>query len=154
MLDRIDRQLLAAIQEDSSVSVAEIATRVSLSVTPCWRRLQRLEKDGYVRARVALLDAKRLNLAVTAFMEIRVAQHSASWLEQFATRIAEIPEVIEVYRLSGHADYLLKVLVPDIAAYDGIYKRLISTLELSDVRSSFAMETMKWTSMLPLNYAT
>jgi Lrp/AsnC family transcriptional regulator len=153
MLDKIDRQLLALLQEDGALSVADMAAQIPLSVTPCWRRLQRLEKEGYVRRRVALLDAKRLNLGVTVFIEIRISQHSPSWLEQFSTTINQIREVVEVYRLSGHADYLLKALVPDIAAYDTVYKRLISSLDLLDVRSSFAMETMKWTTALPLEYA-
>ncbi|WP_213769292.1 Lrp/AsnC family transcriptional regulator [Caballeronia sp. dw_19] len=153
MLDKIDRQLLALLQEDGALSVADMAAHISLSVTPCWRRLQRLEKEGYVRRRVALLDAKRLNLGVTVFIEIKISQHSPAWLDQFSTTINQIREVVEVYRLSGHADYLLKVLVPDIAAYDSVYKRLISSLDLFDVRSSFAMETMKWTTALPLDYA-
>ncbi|MFM0154100.1 Lrp/AsnC family transcriptional regulator [Paraburkholderia sediminicola] len=153
MLDKIDRQLLAVLQEDGALSVADMAAQIPLSVTPCWRRLQRLEKEGYVRRRVALLDAKRLNLSVTVFIEIRISQHSPSWLEQFSTTINQIREVVEVYRLSGHADYLLKALVPDIATYDVVYKRLISNLDLLDVRSSFAMETMKWTTALPLDYA-
>jgi Lrp/AsnC family transcriptional regulator len=153
MLDKIDRQLLAVLQEDGALSVADMAAQIPLSVTPCWRRLQRLEKEGYVRRRVALLDAKRLNLGVTVFIEIRISHHSPSWLEQFSTTIHQIREVVEVYRLSGHADYLLKALVPDIAGYDAVYKRLISSLDLLDVRSSFAMETMKWTTALPLDYA-
>ncbi|MFL9875839.1 Lrp/AsnC family transcriptional regulator [Paraburkholderia megapolitana] len=153
MLDKIDKQLLAMLQEDGAVSVADMAAQIPLSVTPCWRRIQRLEKEGYIRRRVALLEAARLNLGVTVFIEIRISQHSATWLEHFSTTIQQIREIVEVYRLSGHADYLLKALVPDISTYDAVYKQLISSLELVDVRSSFAMETMKWTTALPLNYA-
>jgi Lrp/AsnC family transcriptional regulator len=153
MLDKIDKQLLAILQEDSALSVSDMAAQIPLSVTPCWRRIQRLEKEGYIRGRVALLEATRLNLGVTVFIEIRISQHSPAWLEHFSTTIRQIREIVEVYRLSGHADYLLKALVPDISTYDAIYKTLISRLELADVRSSFAMETMKWTTALPLDYA-
>jgi Lrp/AsnC family transcriptional regulator len=153
MLDKIDRKLLAALQQDSGQSVTELAAKVPLSVTPCWRRLQRLDKEGYIRGRVALLDAKRLNVGVTVFIEIRVARHTASWLETFGQAVKDMREVVEVYRLSGQSDYLLKAVVPDIGAYDAVYKRLIGSLELFDVRSSFAMETIKCTTELPLDYA-
>nr|WP_026121855.1 Lrp/AsnC family transcriptional regulator [Paraburkholderia kururiensis] len=153
-MDRVDRKLLGILQENSSLSVAEMAELIPLSVTPCWRRLQRLEKDGYVKRRVVLLDAKRLNLSVTVFIEIKTSQHSAQWLGSFVSAIEEIPEIIEVYRLSGHSDYLLKAVVPDVAAYDAIYKKLIANVDLFDVASSFAMETIKLTTSLPLDYAT
>ncbi|WP_144157012.1 Lrp/AsnC family transcriptional regulator [Paraburkholderia sp. BCC1885] len=153
MLDKTDKRLLAMLQEDGTLSVAEMAAHIPLSVTPCWRRIQRLEKEGYIRRRVALLEPSLLNLGVTVFIEIRISQHSPSWLAHFSATIQQIHEIVEVYRLSGHADYLLKALVPDISTYDGVYKQLIAGLELVDVRSSFAMETMKWSTALPLDYA-
>ncbi|ALP68495.1 Lrp/AsnC family transcriptional regulator [Paraburkholderia caribensis] len=153
MLDKIDKQLLAHIQEDSSRSVSDIAQAIPLSTTPCWRRLQRLQKDGYIRKQVALLDANLLNLAVTVFVEIRVPAHSPSWLAKFSEFTRSSNEIVEVYRLSGHADYLLKAVVPDVAAFDSLYKLLIARLDLADVRSAFAMETIKCTTALPLDYA-
>jgi Lrp/AsnC family transcriptional regulator len=153
MLDNIDRKLLASLQDNGGLSISEMAATIPLSVTPCWRRIQRLDKDGYIRRRVTLLNQERLNLAVTVFIEIRMASHAPSWLEQFSRAIGDIREVVEVYRLSGRSDYLLKAVVPDIPTYDALYRRLISTLDLVDVRSSFAMETMKWTTSLPLDYA-
>ncbi len=152
MIDHIDKAILTVLQEDSTLPVAEIAERVHLSTTPCWRRIQKLEQDGVIARRVALLDAERLNVGVTVLVEIRTAQHTAAWLTRFCEVVAGIPEIIEVYRMSGHIDYLLKVVVPHIAAYDGVYKRLISELEIFDVSSSFSMETIKHTTRLPLDY--
>ena len=152
MIDHIDKAILTVLQEDSTLSVAEIADRVHLSTTPCWRRIQKLEQDGIIARRVALLDADKLNVGVTVLVEIRTAQHTAAWLKRFCDVVASIPEVIEVYRMSGQVDYLLKVVVPHIAAYDGVYKRLISEMEIFDVSSSFSMETLKHTTRLPLDY--
>ena len=133
--------------------VAEIARRVGLSSTPCWRRIQKLEESKIIRGRVALLDAKKLNVGVTVFVSVKTNHHSLQWLEKFAEAVAEMPEVIEFYRMSGEIDYLLRVVVPDIEAYDAFYKRLIARIELSDVSSSFAMEQIKYTTALPLGYA-
>ncbi len=152
-MDRIDRKILALVQEDASLSVAEVAERVGLSKTPCWRRIQNLEKAGVIRKRVALLDARALNVGVTVFVRLRTSQHSFAWLESFADNIARIEEVVEFYRLSGDIDYLLKIVVSDIAAYDAVYKRLIGAAEFADVSSSFAMEEIKYTTALPLGYA-
>lgn len=132
--------------------VAEIARRVGLSSTPCWRRIQKLEEEKVIRARVALLDSKKLNVGVTVFVFIRTNRHSLEWLERFARAVDELPEVVEFYRMSGDVDYLLRVVVPDIDAYDRFYKRLITKVELSDVSSSFAMEQIKCTTALPLSY--
>lgn len=154
MLDRTDRKLLSLLQENSALSVSEMAELIPLSVTPCWRRLQRLEKVGYVKRRVALLDAKLLNLSTTVFIEIKTAQHSTTWVESFLAATKDIPEITEVYRLAGRSDYLLKAVVPDVASYDAIYKRLIANIDLMDVAASFAMETLKMTTSLPLDYAT
>jgi Lrp/AsnC family transcriptional regulator len=135
------------------VPVAEIAASVGLSTTPCWRRIQKLEEEGYIRKRVALLDRKKLNVGVTVFVGVKATRHAVDWLDGFKKAVDSIPEIVEAYRLSGEVDYLLKVVVPDISAYDGVYKRLIEKLEFSDVSSSFAMEDMKFTTALPLKYS-
>ncbi len=152
MLDRIDRKILAVLQEDSTVPVAEIGKRVGLSTTPCWRRIQNLEEDGVTTRRVALLNPAAVNARVTVFVSIRTNSHSNEWLKRFSEVISEFPEVVEFYRMSGDIDYLMKVVVPDIPAYDAFYKRLISAIDLSDVSSSFAMEEIKATTTLPLTY--
>ncbi len=153
-LDAIDRKILICLQRDATLPVAEIAERVGLSTTPCWRRIQRLERDGVIAGRVALLDPDKINLGVTVFVHIRTAQHNAAWLEKFAAAVAAIPEIVELYRMSGDIDYLMRVVVPDIAGYDAIYQRLIAAVELSDVSSTFAMERIKHTTALPVDYAS
>ncbi|ESR26733.1 Lrp/AsnC family transcriptional regulator [Lutibaculum baratangense] len=153
LLDRIDRKILAILQEDTTMPVAEIGKRVGLSTTPCWRRIQRLEEDGVIQKRVALLDPMRVKAGVTVFVAVRTSRHSEEWLARFAEAVSEFPEVVEFYRMSGEVDYLLRVVVPDIARYDQFYKRLISKIELADVSSSFAMEQIKFTTALPLDYA-
>ncbi|KGE06587.1 MAG: Lrp/AsnC family transcriptional regulator [Paraburkholderia tropica] len=153
-MDHIDKAILTILQEDSALSVAEVAERVNLTTTPCWRRIQKLEQDGIIARRVALLDAEKLNVGVTVLVEVRTAKHTATWLKRFCEVVTEIPEIIEVYRMSGHIDYLLKVVVPHIAAYDGVYRRLIGELEIFDVSSSFSMETIKHTTRLPLDYVS
>ena len=152
-MDRTDREILACLQEDATMPVAEIARRVGLSSTPCWRRIQKLEESKVIRGRVALLDSRKLNVGMTAFVSIRTSQHSLEWLEKFAEAVREMPEVVELYRMSGEIDYLLRVVVPDIDAYDRFYKKLIAKIQLSDVSSSFAMEQIKYTTALPLDYA-
>jgi Lrp/AsnC family transcriptional regulator len=152
-MDDIDRRILAALQEDATLPVEEIARRAGLSPSPCWRRIQKLEAAGIVARRVALLDPDRLNVGVTVFVAVRTNQHNAEWAARFCEGVARIPEVVEFYRMSGQIDYLLRVVVPDIAAYDGVYKRLIAIADLYDVSSSFAMERIKYTTALPLTYA-
>ncbi len=152
-MDRYDRQILEILQEDAAVPVAEIGERVGLTSTPCWRRIQKLEESGVVRKRVALLDAAKLNVGVTVFVSIRTTPHNVKWLKAFHGLVASIPEVTEFYRMAGDTDYLLRVVVPDIAAYDTVYKKLIQGVELADVSSSFAMEQIKYTTALPLDYA-
>ncbi len=152
-MDFIDRKILACLQEDCTLPLAELAERVGLSTTPCWRRIQNLEKAGVIRRRVALLDPDKLNLGVTVFVRVKTSQHNIEWLERFAKAVAGIDEVVEFYRLSGDIDYLLRVVVPDIAGYDRVYKRLIAAAELADVSSNFAMETLKYTTALPVGYA-
>jgi Lrp/AsnC family transcriptional regulator len=152
-LDQTDRQILALLQEDATMPVAEIARRVGLSGTPCWRRIQKLEEAKIISRRVALLDSRKINVGVTAFVFVRTNQHGLAWLERFAEAVRDLPEVVEFYRMSGQVDYLLRVVVPDIEAYDRFYKKLIAKIELSDVSSSFAMEQIKYTTALPLDYA-
>lgn len=152
-MDRIDRKILAALQEDAGRPVADIAAAVGLSQSPCWRRIQKLEADGVIQRRVALLDAAKLNVGVTVFVAVRTSRHDLDWIETFARAVTDIPEVVEFYRMSGEVDYLLRVVVPDIAAFDAVYKRLIARVPLSDVTSSFAMEQIKYTTALPLDYS-
>ena len=134
------------------MAVADLAKKVGLSTTPCWRRIQKLEEDGVIRKRVALLDPAKINAKVTVFVSIRTASHSNEWLKRFSEVVVDFPEVVEFYRMSGEIDYLLRVVVPDIAAYDAFYKRLIQKIEIRDVSSSFAMEQIKYTTELPLDY--
>lgn len=152
-MDSIDKKILAIQQVDSTVAVAAIAERVGLSATACWRRIQNLEKSGVIRRRVALLDAKALGVGVTVFVSLKTSKHSQEWLESFAAHVAAIDEIVEFYRMSGDVDYLLKVVVPDIAGFDAVYKRLIAVVDFSDVSSSFAMEEIKYATALPLKYA-
>ncbi|MBL29450.1 MAG: ArsR family transcriptional regulator [Rhodospirillaceae bacterium] len=152
-MDETDRRILACLQEDATMPVAEIARRVGLSSTPCWRRIQKLEEEKVIRGRVALLDPKKVNVGVTVFVTIRTSKHSGEWLKEFAAAVRDMPEVMEFYRMSGAVDYQLRVVVPDIDAYDRFYRRLIDRIELSDVSSSFAMEQIKYTTALPLDYA-
>jgi Lrp/AsnC family transcriptional regulator len=151
-MDDTDIQILDCLQNDATLAVSEIAKRVGLSTSPCWNRIQRLEAAGVIRSRVGLLDAAALNVGVTAFVSIRTSNHNAAWFEKFSTAVSSAPEVVEFYRMSGDVDYLLRVVVPDIAAYDEFYKRLIEQVDLQDVSSSFAMEEIKYTTALPLDY--
>jgi Lrp/AsnC family transcriptional regulator len=151
-MDRIDRKILAILQTDASVPVATLAGKVGLSTTPCWRRIQKLEAEGYIVKRVALLSPEKLNVGVTVFVLIKTSQHDRQWFERFNSVVLKVPEVVEFYRLSGQADYLLRVVVPDIAGYDAVYQELIRNTQLFDVSSSFAMETIKFTTALPLDH--
>jgi len=151
-MDDIDVKILDCLQTDATLAVSEIAKRVGLSTSPCWNRIQRLEQAGVIRSRVALLDPPSLNVAVTAFVSIRTSNHNAAWFEKFSRAVSSFPEVVEFYRMSGDVDYLLRVVVPDIRAYDDFYKRLIEQIDLQDVSSSFAMEEIKYTTALPLDY--
>lgn len=150
-LDRLDLRILNLLQDDASLSNAEIAERVGLSSNACWRRIRRLEERGVIRKRVALLSQEKLALDVTVFVGIRTNEHNDRWLAQFSRGVAAIPEVVEFYRMSGDTDYMLKIVVKDIADYDRVYKQLISVVPLRDVSSSFAMERIKSTTALPLS---
>ena len=151
-MDRLDRMILTILQEDATIPVAEIGRRVGLSTTPCWRRIQKMEEDGVIKARVAVLDPRLVNAKVTVFVSIITSQHNEDWMTRFSRIISEFPEVVEFYRMSGKVDYLLKVVVPDIEAYDAFYKRLVARIDISDVTSTFAMEAIKNTTALPLGY--
>ncbi|RLQ89481.1 Lrp/AsnC family transcriptional regulator [Notoacmeibacter ruber] len=151
-MDRLDRKILRILQEDTTYAVADVAKKVGLSTTPCWRRIQKLEEEGVIQRRVAILDPAKVNTAVTVFVSIRTNSHSVEWLKRFAEVITSFPEVQEFYRMSGEVDYLLRVVVPDIAAYDTFYRKLIEKIEISDVSSAFAMERIKYTTELPLDY--
>ena len=151
-MDRIDKEILTLLQDNADLPLAEIASRVKLSSTPCWRRIQRLEEQGYIQRRVAILDAKKLNVGVTVFVLLRTNRHNQEWFEKLREIVNAIPEVVDFYRMSGSIDYLLRVAVPDIAAYDAVYKKLTEHIEIFEVSSSFAMEELKHTSALPLDY--
>ena len=154
LIDRFDQKILEQLQVDSDVAIAALAQQIGLSTNACWRRVKRLEEDGLIRARVALLDQAALGLNVTVFVEVKTNQHNESWLNQFAGGIKDIPEVVEFYRMSGEMDYLLKIVVRDIQDYDRVYKKLISVAPMHDVTSSFAMERIKSSTALPLAHLT
>lgn len=151
-IDSMDRKILELLQQNSEWQVAELAARVGLSQTPCWRRIQRLKEAGVITRSVTLVDPQKVNVGVTVFVAVRTRTHSLAWFEHFKAVVDVIPEVVEFYRMSGDIDYLLRVVVPDIAAYDKVYKRLVADTDLSDVSSSFAMEEIKFTTALPLSY--
>ena len=142
-LDRIDRHILRILQKDASVPIATIADQVGLSQTPCWKRIRRLELDGVIERRVAILDPKKIGLGITVFVSLQAPDHSEAWLASFAERVPVMPEVMELYRMAGDVDYMLRVVCADMASYDAFYKRLISTIALKNVTSRFAMEWIK-----------
>lgn len=150
-LDRLDLKLLTRVQRDASASLAELSSDIGLSSNACWKRLKRLEDEGYIERRVALLNHKRLGLGVTAFVAVRTDQHDEAWAEQFADAINGIPEVVEFYRMAGDVDYMLKVLCADIGDYDRIYKKIIRNIKLRDVSAYFAMEQLKFSTEIPLD---
>jgi len=152
-MDAIDRKILAVVQEDASLSVAEIGQRVGLSSTPCWKRLQRLEADGVILRRVAVVSPEKVGLGITVFVSVETGDHSNEWLKRFAQLVSAMPEVMEFYRMAGDVDYMLRVVVPDIAGYDTFYKKLIAAVPLKNVTSRFAMERIKSTTALPITIA-
>jgi Lrp/AsnC family transcriptional regulator, cysteine-sensing transcriptional activator len=149
-MDAIDRKILAVVQNDASLSVAEIGQRVGLSSTPCWKRLQRLEAEGVITRRVALIDPEKIGLGITVFVSIETGDHSQDWLKRFAETVSGMPEVMEFYRMAGDVDYMLRVVVHDMQSYDTFYKKLIATVPLKNVTSRFAMERIKSTTALPI----
>ena len=149
-MDAIDRKILAVVQQDTSLSVAEIGQRVGLSSTPCWKRLQRLEADGVITRRVALVDPDKVGLGITVFVSIETGDHSQDWLSHFAQAVDAMPEVMEFYRMAGDVDYVMRVVVHDMQSYDAFYKKLIAAVPLKNVTSRFAMERIKSTTALPI----
>ena len=149
-MDSTDLKILGILQEDASLPVAEIAARVNLSQTPCWRRIQRLQQDGVIERRVAILDPGAIGIDITVFVAIESGDHSSAWLARFAEVLAEMPEVMEVYRMAGDIDYLLRLAVPSMPAFDDFYRRLIEAVPLKNVTSRFAMERVKFTTAYAL----
>jgi Lrp/AsnC family transcriptional regulator len=150
-MDSTDRKILAILQEDASLSVADIAQRVNLSQTPCWRRIQKLTESGVITKRVALLNPDAIGLGLTVFVEIETGDHSKEWLAGFSAAISGMPEVMEVYRMAGDVDYMLRITVPNMGAVDAFYQRLIEMVPLKNVTSRFAMERVKYTTAYPLD---
>src|SRR5579864_1691190 len=151
-MDKLDAKILDLLQTNGRLTAAEIADRVGLSKAPCWRRIQKLQQQGVIRDTVALLDAHALNVGTTVFVTLKTGNHSAAWFEKFVRAVRDIPEVTEIHRMSGEVDYLMRIAVPDIDAYDVVYKRLIAAVDFLDVSASFALETIKCTTALPLTY--
>ena len=151
-MDKLDRRILELLQQNAELTAAEIADKVGLSKAPCWRRIKKLQEEGVVKKTVALLDARALNVGTTVFVMLKTAKHHEAWFEKFVAAVRDIPEVTEIHRMSGEVDYLMRIVVPDIDAYDVVYKRLIAAVEFLDVSASFALETIKYTTALPLNY--
>src|SRR5437763_16212934 len=149
-MDAIDRKILAVVQENAALSVAEIGARVGLSSTPCWKRIQRLEADGVILKRVAVVDQERIGLPISVLVSVETGDHSQDWLDRFAKTVTAMPEVMGFYRMAGDVDYMLRVVVADIAGYDSFYKRLIAAVPLKNVTSRFAMEKIKSTTALPI----
>ncbi|WP_417768251.1 Lrp/AsnC family transcriptional regulator [Stappia sp.] len=150
-MDEFDRKILSTIQDDASLSVAQISERVGLSTTPCWRRLQKLEREGYIDGRVTLLNQSKIGLDLTVFVMIRTSHHNTEWLEKFNKVVGLFPEIVEVNRLAGEYDYLLKVITRSNSSYDAFYKKFINLIELNDVTSCFSMEQIKRSTRLPLD---
>ena len=151
-MDDIDKKILALLQINADIPVAELSKKVNLSSTPCWLRINKLYKQGYIKKKVAVIDRSKINLPIIAFVQVRTNQHSVNWTNKFVKAVTEMDEVVEFYRLSGTTDYLLKVLVPSIDKFDEFYKKLTDKVDLSDVTTSFSMEELKQTSNLPLHY--
>jgi Lrp/AsnC family transcriptional regulator len=149
-MDAIDRKILAVVQQDASLSVAEIGQRVGLSSTPCWKRLQKLEAEGVITRRVALVDQEKIGLGITVFVSVETGDHSQDWIKRFAETVSAMPQVMEFYRMAGDVDYMLRVVVRDMQSYDAFYKKLIETVPLKNVTSRFAMERIKQTTALPI----
>ncbi len=150
-MDSTDLKILDLLQQDSTLSLSAVAEKVNLSSTPCWKRIKRLEDEGIIKARVALLDSSKVQLGVSVFVHIKTQHHDSAWLENFSTAVKEFNEVVECYRMAGEWDYLLRVVVQDIASFDCFYKKLVNRVGgLSDVTSSFSMEEIKYTTRLPL----
>lgn len=152
-LDAIDRKILDLLQLDAAISIASLGDKVGLSSGPCWRRVRRLEESGYITGRVALVDRRKLNVATVVFLKVKAPKHAAEWSEEFRAVVETFPEIVGAWRLTGDVDYLLRIVVPDVEAYDALYKRLIMRLEFSDLSASISMEEMKYSTAVPTLYA-
>jgi Lrp/AsnC family transcriptional regulator len=150
-MDDIDRSLLEILQQDATLSIAQMAERVGLSATPCWKRIQKLEAAGVITRRVAIVDPDRVGVGLSVLVAIEAGEHRPEWLQRFSGGVAAMPEVMEVYRMAGDVDYMLRVAVADMAEYDAFYKRLIAVAPMKNVTSRFAMERMKHTTAYPLH---
>lgn len=150
-MDEIDRSLLEMLQHNATLSIAQMAERVGLSPTPCWKRIQKLEAAGVITRRVAILDPERIGVGLSVLVSIEAGEHTPEWLDRFSSGIAALPEVMEAYRTAGEIDYVLRVAVADMAGYDAFYKRLIAIAPMKNVTSRFAMERLKHTTAFPLN---
>jgi len=153
-MDDVDHRILDLLQQDAALPIAQVAERVGLSQTPCWKRIQRLEANGVIEKRVALLNPEKLGLGLTVFVTVETGDHSSDWLARFADLVSGMPEVLELYRIAGEVDYMLRVIVPDMQAYDGFYKRLVAAVPLKNVTSRFAMERIKSSTVLPIATGT
>ncbi len=151
-MNEIDKKILSILQDNADIPIAELSKKVNLSATPCWARINKLYKQGYIKKKVAVVDRLKINLPVIAFVQIRTSQHSMNWSKRFIKAVTEMEEVVEFYRLSGTVDYIFKVLVPSIEKYNEFYKKLTDKIDFSEVTSSFSMEEIKYTSTLPLKY--
>ena len=150
MMDNMDLKILRVLQEDSSLSVTEVAQRVGLSTSPCWKRINKLQADGVILRQEAVLDPAKMGLGLTVFIMIKTGEHSGPWLERFAKFVKAMPEVQEFHRMAGEVDYLLKIVVADMQQFDKFYKNLVEETTLTDVTSSFSMEVIKHTNALPI----
>ncbi len=150
-MDEIDRKLLAILQEDATLSVAQMADKVGLSATPCWKRIQKMEASGVITRRVALVAPERVGMGLTVFVAVEAGDHTPAWLETFARMVMEQSVVMDVYRMAGEVDYMLRVAVADMAEFDAFYKRLIAAVPMKNVTSRFAMERIKSTTAYPLH---
>jgi Lrp/AsnC family transcriptional regulator len=152
-IDAIDKRLLSELQRDATLSLDVLGERAGLSRNSCWRRVARLEDAGVIRARVALLDPETVNAKLMVFIAVRTSRHSADWAERFREAVKDIPEIVAAFRTAGEIDYILQARIPDVAAYDALYQKLIARIDMLDVSSTFVMETMKATTEIPLGYA-
>lgn len=150
-LDNTDKTLLKLLQQDATISLNELAEQVNLTTTPCWKRLKRLEDAGVIAKRVALLDPEKLGLELTAFVLVVTNNHSHEWYQCFVDKVSEFAEVMEFYRMAGEYDYMMKVQVADMKSFDEFYKKLVNNVAgISKVTSTFAMESLKYSTALPL----
>ncbi len=149
-IDQTDRRILAELQRDASLSVEQLAQKINLSRNACWRRMRRLDEDGFIRERVALVDPEKVGLGLSAFVFVRTSAHDPGWLKRFRDAVAAFPEIVGVYRTSGDLDYVLRIRVADVKSYDRLYQRLIAKVPLADVSASFVMEDIKETTAVPV----